>query len=127
MKLSKDVALTVEDDALVVTLQDAEKVILNETGSFVLNKIARGVSVSEVVADLCANYDVELPTALADVACFLEQLKTYGVLTGRIDLPASTDNEAAEPLDEFDDNELVQPDVETGTSDLFLIEEEVGH
>ncbi len=75
----------VADNYLVVAVGGAVKdfngiINLNETGAFLWEILAKGATEEETVKKLTEEYDVTEETAKADVAKFIEKLKSANLL-----------------------------------------------
>ena len=86
MKLSENFVLRQVADTWVVLPVGQQSVdfngmlTLNESGALLWNALARGGDREALADALLAEYDVDRPTALADVDEFLKKLKDTGIL-----------------------------------------------
>ena len=54
---------------------------LNEIGGFIWDRLDAGPTITELVAAVVAEYDVETGVALEDTTAFIELLESKGLLT----------------------------------------------
>lgn len=96
MKINENVTLEVRENSLIVAIPNGGRVLLNESGSLILNKIVRGLSIAEVADEFCSSFSVERALLVQDIQAFLKDLIRYGVLSGQIDIePAVEDEQVA--------------------------------
>ncbi len=55
-------------------------ITVNATGSFIWDCLERETSLEEIVAALCAKYEVDADTARRDAVAFVEKLKGVGAI-----------------------------------------------
>jgi hypothetical protein len=65
----------------LVERQVAEETFLSEVGQFVWSRADGTRGVPEIVAEVLSEFDVSEETARAEVAEFVSQLKSYGLMT----------------------------------------------
>ena len=53
---------------------------LNETGAFILERLAKDQSQDDIVKALCEEYEIEEDSALASVQRFVEKLRAEGMM-----------------------------------------------
>ncbi len=70
----------VEDEVVVLDLTSSEYFGLNATGTVLWQALAANATVDDLVQELMTTFDVDAPTASADVANFLETLQSHGLL-----------------------------------------------
>ena len=86
MKISKDIVLReIAGEHILVPVGEAAArfqgmMTLNDTGLFLWELLQEEHSQDELVQALVEEYDVDAPTARADVEAFLQQLQKPGIL-----------------------------------------------
>lgn len=81
LRRAADAAWRRVDDEVAIISMDANRVrLLNRVGSF-LWEHCEGATVDELVATVCARYEVDEATARADVGAFVSDLQERGLLT----------------------------------------------
>lgn len=79
-----DLSIRVVDGEVVVLDRKREKIHqLNSTASFVWNRLAGDVDLTEVARALARSYDVEESAALSDVRRIVEELRELGLLVSK--------------------------------------------
>ena len=71
---------TIEEEAVVVSPDDAMLHNLNEVGTVIWNLADGRMSLEDIAARLVENYNIDPDTALADVERFCEKLSERGIL-----------------------------------------------
>ena len=64
----------------MLDLESSTYFTVRGTGSYLISRLADGVSEESLVESLVAHYDVDLDTAKSDVAEFLKQLDEHHML-----------------------------------------------
>jgi hypothetical protein len=81
MQLHPDVVFRVlGDGAVLVNLASNEVFEFNDTGAAIWDHLSRGESIDEVVPRLMATFEVDRETAEHDVAAFVDELTSRGLL-----------------------------------------------
>lgn len=87
LKLSEDVEIEEKEEyisrelgAVLVNYQTTKFYETNDTGTFIIKLIQGSKTTDEIVAAICAEYDVDQTTAQADVTEFLGKLKQYELI-----------------------------------------------
>lgn len=73
----------VGDEGIVLRQRDAEVMVLNEVGARVLELACAKKTMSEITAQLLAEYQVEQSVLEADVARYVDELLACGVVIRR--------------------------------------------
>lgn len=73
----------IEGELLLLTPNDDVLYTLNGSGRLVWERIGRGIGLEDVAAELASVYDIPVDTARADVAAFVSELESKGVLLRR--------------------------------------------
>lgn len=80
LRRATDAAWRRVDDEVAIISMDANRVrLLNRVGSFLWER-CDGATLEELVAAVCARYEVDEPTARADVSAFVSDLQGRGLL-----------------------------------------------
>ena len=66
--------------ALEDTLDFNKVVTVNETGSFIWNKILKGVNREDIISDIVEEYGIDENTASSDFTEFINSLQAAGIL-----------------------------------------------
>ena len=74
------IARTVGDETILLDLQSGTYFTLNRVGSVIWQALQDGPSIDELTADVVAGFEIDAPTARADVAEFLGEMATQGLL-----------------------------------------------
>ena len=86
MKLKSGFVLRKVADTYIVVAVGAEAkkhnvmITLNETGSLLWEKLSQGAENDDLVNAILDEYDIDRETAKADVARFLDKIKSEGLL-----------------------------------------------
>ena len=86
MKLKPNFVLREVAGENIVIPIDAEAInfngimTLNDTGKFLWNQLKDGVSLDDLITNLCDQYEVERNIAAQDVTMFIEKLKNHHLL-----------------------------------------------
>lgn len=81
LRRAADAAWRRVDDEVAIISMDANRVrLLNRVGSFLWER-CDGATVDELVAAVCARYEVDEATARVDVGAFVSDLQGRGLLT----------------------------------------------
>ena len=67
-------------ETVLLDLESSTYFTVRGTGSYLISRLADGVSEESLVESLVAHYDVDLDTAKSDVAEFLKQLDEHHML-----------------------------------------------
>lgn len=67
-------------EAVVVRQEAAEVLVLNEVGARVLDLVGRRRPVAEIIAALCAEFEVAPELAAAEVTAFLGEIAAAGLI-----------------------------------------------
>ncbi|MFZ1574397.1 MAG: PqqD family protein, partial [Chromatiaceae bacterium] len=70
----------VADEGIVLRQTEGTVLVLNEVGMRVLALLDKGVTVPELVDRLAAEFDAEAGRLAADVAGFVAELRTAGII-----------------------------------------------
>lgn len=82
LKIDPDAHYTVIDDtAIVLDGRRGKYLGLNETASRILDLLAEGRTPGQVVETMSDEYDIEPAILRRDVARFIEEMETMGLLT----------------------------------------------
>lgn len=83
LRLAADVAWTVAGERVVLvrlSSRGAEPLILEDTASQIWLAIADGLGLDELIDDLSTAFDIDRATVAADVAGFVDDAITAGIL-----------------------------------------------
>lgn len=69
-----------QDGAVVLDIRQGQMFHLNLIGSNILKLLERGCPESEIVEELCRDFNISMETARADVREFLEALQSHRLL-----------------------------------------------
>jgi len=76
-------SLAISDEGFVFNPKSGESFTVNQTGLFILRALKEGRSEEEVERLLTLEFDVEAGEAGADVADFVDRLRTCGLWGGK--------------------------------------------
>lgn len=68
------------DEGIVLRQKAGEVLVLNEVGARVLTLLDKGLAVPEILERLAAEFDADAECLAADVAAFLVELRSAGVI-----------------------------------------------
>ena len=81
LRRSADAAWRRVEDEVAVISMDANRIrLLNRIGGFLWER-CEGATVAELAEAVCARYAVDADTARRDVAAFVDDLRTRGLVT----------------------------------------------
>ncbi len=69
-----------EDEAAVVKPEDGTLMILNETGTFILKSIGKGITVERLIRNIMKDYETTTAKTEKDVIFFLKKLEKEGLI-----------------------------------------------
>ena len=72
----------VGDEVVLMLMAESEYLSLNPSGAHLWNRLVEGATVEELVESLDDAFEVEEPTARADVDAFIAELRGRGLLDG---------------------------------------------
>jgi len=70
-----------DGEAVIVSPEDSTLHTLNEVGTLVWEAADGRTAFGDIVARICARYDVEARAAARDLEAFVEQLRERGLIT----------------------------------------------
>ena len=68
------------DEAIVFDPETPKFCVLNETSALLWHSLATASTADELAAQVCENFDVELPEALRDVEKAVEEMLSLGLV-----------------------------------------------
>ncbi|MCX7959586.1 MAG: PqqD family protein, partial [Deltaproteobacteria bacterium] len=69
-----------EDESAIVRPDDGTLMILNETGTFILKNIRKGISAKSLIKKIIREYDTTEERAEKDVRTFLKMLEKENII-----------------------------------------------
>lgn len=78
--LREDLEISTVDDCVVIVLPNGDMAIMNETASFMIEKLQCCTSRDDVVHQVASHYDANPMVVSQDISDFLADLKSYSLL-----------------------------------------------
>lgn len=80
LDIESGIRFEVENGLVSIMLPAGGKLLLNETASFAVNKIARGAALDDVAEAIAAQFEIDIERAMDDLQALVAELESYGVL-----------------------------------------------
>jgi hypothetical protein len=61
-------------EAVIIGLDDNTMNVLNDVGTFIWERVDKGRTIREIVAEMCDEYEVDEETACSDVNRFVQEM-----------------------------------------------------